>query len=264
MQGLFLRALLRVNASPRVVEWNTIPSSLRGITYWFSKRSSPPSIFNRCEYHDLGDISGISAAVQGSKTIGLFCHRRGSRTTFKSFVARLERTYPSMRLIFLFFPLDKEENIQTVAVRRRPDLRFPTDTPVIQVRSPFSLYWKAITKLSRSLRTGGERVHSDHSLKTRTHLSMNAFVLSLAAPSWGCVISLPVTTFLLCQTLECWHRADVIDDTMSMSLPESFFPALPSAVRTKAGASVKLIFRLTPKFKFVGPVSRTRPVWECS
>jgi hypothetical protein len=117
------------------------------MTYWFFNSGSTRSAFDRCEYHDLTDISGISAAIQGSKTIGLFCHQRHAATSFKSFVARLDRTYPNKRLIFLYFPLNRDEKIQAVGVRRIPDLRFPTNTPVIQVHSPAGLLEKK--KLTR-------------------------------------------------------------------------------------------------------------------
>jgi hypothetical protein len=44
-----------------------------------------------------------------------------------------------MKLIYLFFPISKQEKIQAIAVRRIPDLLFPTNTPVIQVRVHFIL-----------------------------------------------------------------------------------------------------------------------------
>ncbi|OQV10636.1 hypothetical protein CLAIMM_14603 [Cladophialophora immunda] len=131
--GRFLRALLPLDTSLPIVEWNIQPSSIPKITYWFSNSRLALPAFNRCEYHDLSNISGISAVVQGSTTIGLFCHRREPHTRFRSFVARFERTYPRMNLIYLFFPIHEQEQIQAIAIRRIPDLRFPTNTPVIQI-----------------------------------------------------------------------------------------------------------------------------------
>jgi len=130
--GRFLRMLVSKRTLSDVMEWNTL--SLPGPnTYWLFER--PPSGFTRYEYHDMRDISGLTGAVLGSRTIGLFCHRPLSETAFKSFTSGLKRKYPESNLIFLYFPLHQGEKIHAVAVRRIPGVRFPTNHPVIQVSS---------------------------------------------------------------------------------------------------------------------------------
>jgi hypothetical protein len=90
--------------------------------------------FKRWDYHDLVNITGISAAVRNSKTVGLFIHRWGSeKRSFKSFTAKLHHLFPNCNIMFMFFPIARQEEIRAVGLRRLKDLRFPGCCPAIQV-----------------------------------------------------------------------------------------------------------------------------------
>ena len=140
---MFLRALAPIVPNPfRMVEWNIPSLSQLGSTFWFSdplRPSTHASGLRRHEYHDLRNISGISAVVRHARTVGLFCHHRDcSPASFKSFAMRMETIFCGSTLIFLYFPINGQEEIRGVGVRWIQNFLFPVNCPVIQVRS-FSL-----------------------------------------------------------------------------------------------------------------------------
>ncbi|OAL28685.1 hypothetical protein AYO20_09409 [Fonsecaea nubica] len=117
----------------RAVEWN-VPS-LPTSTIRFSKnvRTSQLDPLARFEYHSLVNIRGISAVVRNSRTIDLFCHQKTPGVDFALFARRFEDVFPGHRLLFLYFPVAKEENVQIVCLRRLTLFKSPLDMPVLQV-----------------------------------------------------------------------------------------------------------------------------------
>ncbi|RMD40051.1 hypothetical protein DV735_g5068, partial [Chaetothyriales sp. CBS 134920] len=132
--GCILRAILSHSEKSYTQEWNVLPAmATRTMTYWISNCLYRRPTFTRCEYTDLTDLSGISAVVQGSTTVSLFFYRREAGARYRSFVSRYDRAYPAQDLIFLFFPIQANEQLQSMAIRRERYLEFPINTPVVQV-----------------------------------------------------------------------------------------------------------------------------------
>jgi hypothetical protein len=134
-QGKFLRTLnAERSASRPIIEWNmpTLPKR----AFRFSSEALSPRLgaLRRYVCHEFKDISGISAAVQHCKTVGLFCHTKGeTRGRFKFFIKQMESLFGSSLLVFPYFPLNDRELLQTVGVRWVKDSRFSLSNPVIQV-----------------------------------------------------------------------------------------------------------------------------------
>lgn len=123
-----------------MVEWSIpyLPSLPYPVEmYWLRTwNSGNISSFNRHRYHDLDDILGIYGVVRHRVTIGLFCHREASGTSFRTFAAQLERTYSGQSLIFLYFPIAKDEKVCSMSVRAFPVNEYPTNMSIIQVKCP--------------------------------------------------------------------------------------------------------------------------------
>lgn len=122
-----------VIASPpsRIVEWerSLLLERLECVKVW----NYDDQFFSRYEYHDFGTILGKFGAVGIRGTIGLFCHRERLERRFEMFTARLERSYPRIPKIFLYFPIEKNEKVQALAVRWISGFSFQTSNLVIQV-----------------------------------------------------------------------------------------------------------------------------------
>jgi hypothetical protein len=120
---------------PHLVEWNVPPS-------WKQSLLTPisPSVYEtrlgtycRRNFHQLRNISGISGVVRNGKTVGLLTHLGGfDQNGFKSFAASLNRIFLDDSLIFMFLPLQRDEDIWAVGLRRLKGFRFPADCPVIE------------------------------------------------------------------------------------------------------------------------------------
>ncbi|KIW09664.1 hypothetical protein PV08_12079 [Exophiala spinifera] len=111
--GRFLRVLVPKSYFGDVIEWDT-PFVPGPNTYWFFRR--PSSGLKRYEYHNTQDISGLTGVVLGARTVGLFCHGRQPTMSFELFARQLKKRYEEKKLIFLYFPLETDEKVHTLAI----------------------------------------------------------------------------------------------------------------------------------------------------
>jgi hypothetical protein len=133
---VFLRSLVRVTGSApptRIIECNELLlphlERLDCLQIWNHKEQ----FFSRYEYHDFRAILGVFGVVRNGRTIGLFCHRERSERNFELFSTRLESSYPETPLLFLYFPIGKDEKVQALGIRWIPDSTFLTNSLIIQV-----------------------------------------------------------------------------------------------------------------------------------
>jgi hypothetical protein len=134
-KGLIIRSVQLNRKAIPVIEWDVPnPPEMKAANVHSCVIDSADR--RRMRYHPLPKtLSGLTVCCRDGKMIALYVHSSGV-SSLSTFVDSIQSRFSPQGLVWIFFPIEKEERILNVWVRRFRHLEGVASRPSIMVSRP--------------------------------------------------------------------------------------------------------------------------------